>query len=519
MDGRPHEQAHAAHGTHDVADTTSDWLAFTVWDAVLLAALLAVLAGYVLLTRRTRGGARDFERRAAFAFVLGLGAAFAAASSPFIFLKEGSHLGYMMQLELMMGLSPPLLLLGLRPLLAPVFERSDSANLLSRLGSVPALTLGVWLLTVYAWHAPALHMLGMHSWLVNPIQLTSYAVAGLLFWWPVIRTVDRPGGMSLLAKLGYLALAQAGAALLAALLIFYPEVIYAHGAITQPFGLSALVDQKVSGAVMMVVDMAVASTVGGWILLRALADTGWRESLLLPVSSLRETASGGWRIGVSLGVILIGYALILGTAPTPQPSGAAPAHNGSASETRAVEAPATVRLAPANGSSVSGTADFYDAAGGVKVELDVRGLPEPGATYLAHIHPGRCAGEPEGGTDDHAHHHGSTEDHTPGHRSSADQPYGEIAHPLNPVSSNREGEGSSTTLIEGATIARLFSDSPELHVNIHAEATGSGELPDTLACGDLSGASNRRQVDERADLRNGRNPGSGREPAGQDHRL
>lgn len=499
MHGHPQEQAHAAHGAHHTADTTGDWLAFTVWDAVLLAALLAALAGYMLLARQRRGGARGSGRRTAFAFTLGLVAVFAAASSPFIFLKENSHLGYMLQLELMMSVAPPLLLLGLRPLLAPVFERSDSAHLLPRLGTAPALTLGVWLATVYAWHLPALHMLGMHSWLANPMQLTSYAVAGLLFWWPVIRTVDRPGGMSLLAKLGYLALAQVGAALLAALLIFYPEVIYAHGAITQPFGLSALADQKISGAVMMVVDMAVASTAAGWILLRTLEVIDRRESLLLPASPLRETASGGRRIGVSLGVILVGGALILGTAPTPQPSGAATAKNASASDAPAGEAPTTVRLMPANGSGVSGTAAFKDAAGGVEVGLDVWGLPEPGATYLAHIHPSACASEPEDSTEDHDHHHGSAKDNVHGHHH--DQAHGrhhgddhdhsehhagigEIEHPLTPLLPRTGESASSSTFIEGTALAELFSGA-ELYVNVHAEATGSEELTETLACGDL----------------------------------
>ena len=495
MDGHPHEQAHAAHeasGAHDTAGTTSDWLAFTGWDAVLLAALLAALAGYVLLARRTRGGAEGFERRAAFAFALGLGAVFAAASSPLILLKEGSHLGYMMQLELMMSVAPPLLLLGLLPLLVPVSERSGSTNL-SRSGSVPALTLGIWLATVYTWHVPALHMLGMHSWLANPIQLASYAVAGLLFWWPVVGTVGRPGEMSLLAKLGYLALAQVGAALLAALLIFYPEVIYAHGPITQPFGLSAIVDQKISGAVMMVVDMAVASTVAGWILLRALADAGWRESISLPASSFAEIAPSGRRIGVSLAVILLGCVLILGTAPTPRSPDAATAHNDSASEAPAGEVPTTVRLMPANDSGVSGTAAFYDAIGGVEVGLDVRGLPEPGATYLAHVHPGLCAGEPEGGSEGHAHdhrgdaddHHGDDADHAHGHHDQADEPAAGIEHPLTPLVPKTGESASSTTFIEDTTVAKLFSGSPELYVNVHAAASGSCALPHTLACGDL----------------------------------
>lgn len=449
MNGHSHGQA--------APGATSGWLAFTAWDTALLISLLATLAGYALLARRKRGGAGSFDKKAAAAFVLGLAAVFTAASSSSMFLKEGSHLGYMAQLELMMSVAPPLLLLGLRPLLARMFERSGFAQPFS---TIPAFTLGVWLLTLYAWHLPALHMLGMHSWLANPLQLASYAVAGLLFWGPLILTAEREAAMSAFAKLGYLALAQVGAGLLAAILIFHPQVIYAHGEITQPFGLSAMLDQKASGAAMMVVDMAVASTVAGWIVLRALSGTRWQRSL--SASSLRETVSGGWRLGVPLGVILAGSALILGTAPTAQPS--------------ADDAPddaAKVHLAPVGGSGVSGDAAFTATAGGVEVSLDVRGLPEPGASYLAHIHPGECAEDTAG--DGHSHHGG----HEHGHAASA----GEIAHPLTPVVPESGRTGESTTFIDDLTIARLLSSDTGYHVNVHAQATGDGETP-TLACGD-----------------------------------
>lgn len=172
-----------------------------------------------------------------------------------------------------MSVAPPLLLLGLRPVLSLLPNKGRFTSGLSPVGLMPALTLPIWLLVIYAWHIPTLHMLGMmgtYSQVVYPLQLASYVTAGLLFWWPVVGNVDGPGGMSLLGKLGYLALAQVGAALLAALLIFYPHLIYDHGPITQPFGLSAMTDQKVSGVAMMVVDMMVASTVAGWLVLRSL---------------------------------------------------------------------------------------------------------------------------------------------------------------------------------------------------------------------------------------------------------
>lgn len=149
---------------------------------------------------------------------------------------------------------------------------------------------------------------------------------------------------------------------------------------------------------------------------------------------------------------------------------------------------AKVALASVNGSGVSGTATFADASGGVEIELGVRSLPDPGATYLAHVHPGSCAGEPAGGDREHTQDHHSATDAHDHHLGSAEEPGGGIEYPLTPIVPNPDGGGSSNTLIKGVTIARLFSDR-EFYVNVHAETTGSKELPDSVACGNLQRSS------------------------------
>ena len=135
---------------------------------------------------------------------------------------------------------------------------------------------------------------------------------------------------------------------------------------------------------------------------------------------------------------------------------------------------AQVGLAPVDGSGASGTATFTDVAEGVRVDLDVRGLPDPDAAYLAHIHPGTCAdgqaGEEEGETDEeaaHADHEGTM---------------AEIEYPLPAITPDPEGRGSTTDLLEGVTVARLFSGSPK-YVNVHAAGSGN---PPAIACGPLS---------------------------------
>lgn len=196
---------------------------------------------------------------------------------------------------------------------------------------------------------------------------------------------------------------------------------------------------------------------------------GWMLALGV-VMAVEKNVSWGQRIGVPLGVTLLGLGLTLGTASALQSFG---------------NIPAGITLAPANDSGVAGIAILTDTPNGVKIKLNVEGLPQPGAMYLAHVHPGTCADETAGGAKDHAHsHHGEDSEHAHNHHNGSDEPAGEIEYPLTPVVGDSEGSGSSTTVINDATVQQ-FTSGMEFYLNVHAEATGSEELPDSLACGDL----------------------------------
>jgi hypothetical protein len=134
---------------------------------------------------------------------------------------------------------------------------------------------------------------------------------------------------------------------------------------------------------------------------------------------------------------------------------------------------AEVDLQPANGSGTRGTATFSKAkGGGVKVVLKVSGLPKSAKMYLAHIHPGTCAEEEEGGGAEHGHSH---------HEHGASE---EIEYPLTPVEPDAEGNGTSTSVLHHVTLEGLLLGEPK-HVNVHKP--GSGEPP-PVTCADLSEA-------------------------------
>jgi hypothetical protein len=128
-----------------------------------------------------------------------------------------------------------------------------------------------------------------------------------------------------------------------------------------------------------------------------------------------------------------------------------------------------VALEPVGDSGVDGSVAFQGIEGGVEVELEVRGLPEPETIYLSHVHLGACGDEHEGHDEDEGHH-----DHQ-GHGD-------EIEYPLSPVKSDTEGNGASTTTLWDTSVEELFSGDPK-HVNVHAAGPG---MQRPLACADLS---------------------------------
>jgi hypothetical protein len=145
---------------------------------------------------------------------------------------------------------------------------------------------------------------------------------------------------------------------------------------------------------------------------------------------------------------------------------------------------ARIRFEPVGDSGASGTATFEETDAGVRVELEVEGLPKPGTTYLAHVHPGTCTEGEVAGNYEHGENHqqdqgaAAHEEGHGGHMMNAGEPMGKVEAPLTPVESDAEGRGSSTTVLHDASIDGLFSGNPE-YLNVHAAGSGN---PPPLAC-------------------------------------
>jgi hypothetical protein len=189
-------------------------------------------------------------------------------------------------------------------------------------------------------------------------------------------------------------------------------------------------------------------------------------------------------------VLLIGLALMLALGGCGGRAAKAP--QAKPSQSRAM--PTEIELQPTNDSGVKGVAIITNTDGKVRVRLALRGLPEPDKMYLAHLHPGTCGDEDHPHAHEHARAehpdakkheeragHGDRHVHK-GHEGSLTD---EIEYPLEPVESNAEGIGSSSTVLEGVTVGELLTGDSN-YINVHA--AGSGDPPQ-LVCANLSEAS------------------------------
>jgi cytochrome c oxidase assembly factor CtaG len=230
------------------------------WSPLLVVALVA---SAVVVVRRLRiagrwaalgvgeDGTRELRRRAlALAGALLLLAV--AFVSPVATLA-GHYLltAHLVQVTLVMGFAPPLLLLALPLGAAPLPRRLWGV---ARVLVHPAVAIVCVNVVFFGWHAPVLYSASLeHPPLYALQQLMLFAVS-LQFWWAIVEPAGARGsGMSPLFKLGYILLATIPQTFGGLLFALAKHTFYApYAAAPRVTGLDALGDQQLAGALMAV---------------------------------------------------------------------------------------------------------------------------------------------------------------------------------------------------------------------------------------------------------------------------
>jgi len=245
-------------GLHQLA--TAPW-------STSIAVTVAVAGTALFYLRGLRRFRRCYPERAAgckpSVFLGGLLVLWIVIGSPLSTLDHQLLTFHMLQHLLLMTIAAPLFLLGspgaafLRALPLPIRRAS-----VWPLGSAPAVRIGrslthpivCWLAgtgVVIAWHVPPAHALSMASSSWHLIQHVTFLLGGLLFWWPVMHPSRGSATFSVSFAPLYLFLATLPCDALSAFLSFCGRVVYpSHHLVHATFGLTALQDQELAGALM-----------------------------------------------------------------------------------------------------------------------------------------------------------------------------------------------------------------------------------------------------------------------------
>jgi putative membrane protein len=170
---------------------------------------------------------------------VGAAALWIVVASPVAHLDHHLLTAHMAQHLVLMLVAAPLILLG-----AP--------SIVSRWRPHSAFCWLTAILTVIVWHVPAVFELALRSQSWHNFEQASFFIAGILFWWPVVRLGAGVASSGWSVPL-YLFCATLPCDALSAFLVFCGHVVYPHYLMgAGHFRLSPLEDQELAGALMWV---------------------------------------------------------------------------------------------------------------------------------------------------------------------------------------------------------------------------------------------------------------------------
>jgi cytochrome c oxidase assembly factor CtaG len=238
------------------------------FDPVLAAGLIAVGAVAAVSGYAARGERRGVWRRTAGATATLLVAA--AWLSPLQTLASHYLLtAHLLQITLVMGVIPPLLLLAL-----PAECRITIPGPLlrgARLLVHPVAGILAINAAFFGWHLTGAYDASLRNQELYALQQISLLVASLLFWWPIVVPLGDRRVLSRWATLGYILVATipqtfGGITVALAKHALYPT----YGLAPRLFGVGVLTDQQIAGACIAMVSKIALFTAFSVVFLRML---------------------------------------------------------------------------------------------------------------------------------------------------------------------------------------------------------------------------------------------------------
>lgn len=251
-----------AHTSADALGAEAAWSFYpgVVWPLCLTGGLYWV--GTLRVWRRA-GHGRGVRRQQVACFWLGWTCLALALVSPLHWLGEHLFSAHMVEHEILMTLSAPLLVLarpggaylwGLPAAWRPVLGGLSRNPILAGLWTILTDPLGATVLhgvTIWTWHAPALFTAALAHEAIHWLQHLSFFVTALFFWWALLYGRARERGYG--AAIFYLFATGLHSGFLGILLTISRQPWYpADTSFVQGWGLTPLEDQQLAGLIMWV---------------------------------------------------------------------------------------------------------------------------------------------------------------------------------------------------------------------------------------------------------------------------
>ncbi|MBK5230681.1 MAG: cytochrome c oxidase assembly protein [Thermoleophilia bacterium] len=200
--------------------------------------------------------------------------------SPLGTSDENSFLSHMLEHLVIGDLAALLMVLGITgPLIAPLLKLDLIAKL--RVLTHPLVALPLWLLNLYVWHLPFMMEGAIGNDTVHVIQHLLFFGFGFNMWMPLFGPLPVPVWFNNVAKLLYIVVVRLAGVLLGNIFVFSGHVYYdSYVGADNIWGLGALADQSIAGAVMMAESTFVSFALFAWLFVKAARESDASQDLI-----------------------------------------------------------------------------------------------------------------------------------------------------------------------------------------------------------------------------------------------
>jgi cytochrome c oxidase assembly factor CtaG len=214
-------------------------------------------------------------------FWTGIGLVIVALNSPVDQIGERDFFFMHMTQHILIGdLAPLCFAVGLTgPVLRPVLAIHWVERM--RFLAHPLVALPVWAVNLYVWHLPFLYDAALRHPTVHALEHTLFFACGTLMWAPVVETLPAPQWFGTGAKLGYIVAVRLVETVLGNIFIWSSHAYYPWYVHARPlWGISAVHDQNLAGAAMMIEGSIVTFVAIVVLFLRMAEESEQRQRLI-----------------------------------------------------------------------------------------------------------------------------------------------------------------------------------------------------------------------------------------------